>query len=261
MFPDFDPGSQPVHPVPQQRIAEKLNEYMSRKDYPAVERHLLYWLEEARQGNDPRGALMIRNEMIGHYRKTGERQKAHESAGDALRLIQLLGYEQSISAATTYVNIATAYHSFDEYAEALPLFRQARAIYEASPATDPALLGGLYNNMGLTCAALGQYQEAHALYDRAMEVMEQVPHGNLEQSITCLNRANAVEMELGMDRGEPRIFELLDQASALMEKPDTPHDGYYAYVCEHSAPTFEYYGYFLCAETLRREARNIYERA
>ena len=39
MFPDFDPGSQPVHPVPQQRIAEKLNEYMSRKDYPAVERH------------------------------------------------------------------------------------------------------------------------------------------------------------------------------------------------------------------------------
>ena len=46
MFPDFDPGSQPVHPVPQQRIAEKLNEYMSRKDYPAVERHLLYWLED-----------------------------------------------------------------------------------------------------------------------------------------------------------------------------------------------------------------------
>jgi len=81
MFPDFDPGSQPVHPVPQQRIAEKLNEYMSRKDYPAVERHLLYWLEEARQGNDPRGALMIRNEMIGHYRKTGNVKRRMKAPG------------------------------------------------------------------------------------------------------------------------------------------------------------------------------------
>ena len=34
-----------IRPVPQQRIMEKVDAYMSRRDYAGVERHLLYWLE------------------------------------------------------------------------------------------------------------------------------------------------------------------------------------------------------------------------
>ena len=44
-----------VKPVPQQRIMEKVDEYMSRRDYAGVERHLLYWLEEAKLGRDGKG--------------------------------------------------------------------------------------------------------------------------------------------------------------------------------------------------------------
>ena len=62
----------PVKAVPQQRIIEKMNEYMSRRDYAGAERHLLYWLEEAKLGRDKGGELMIRNELVGHYRKTAE---------------------------------------------------------------------------------------------------------------------------------------------------------------------------------------------
>ena len=48
--------SQPhLRPIPQQRVIEKMDWYMSRRDYAGAERHLLYWLEEARQGNDLRG--------------------------------------------------------------------------------------------------------------------------------------------------------------------------------------------------------------
>ena len=64
-----------VMPVPQQRIREKVDEYMSRRDYAGVERHLLYWLEEAKLGHDDKGELMIRIELIGHYRKTGEKKQ------------------------------------------------------------------------------------------------------------------------------------------------------------------------------------------
>ena len=55
-----------VNPVPQQRIIQKLDEYMSRRDYDGAERHLLYWLEEARLGGDQRGELLVRNELVGH---------------------------------------------------------------------------------------------------------------------------------------------------------------------------------------------------
>ena len=69
-------GSAPsVIPVPQQRIVEKMNEYMSHRDYDGAERHLLYWLQEAKLGNDLRGQLLIENELIGHYRKVGDREK------------------------------------------------------------------------------------------------------------------------------------------------------------------------------------------
>lgn len=250
-----------IRPVDQKRIAEKVNEYMSRRDYPGVERTLRYWLLEARAGRDQRGEIMILNELVGHYRKTGEKEKAHESAREALYLIEETGYEGSITAGTTYVNVATACNAFGENEEALRLFEKAREVYERSAGTDAALLGGLYNNMGLVCAALGRFQEAGTLYEKAMEQMEKVPNGALEMAETCLNKANALEAEKGMEQAEGEIFALLDRAEELLDQKELPRNGYYAYVCEHCAPTFAYYGYFLTADRLQKMAEAIYEGA
>lgn len=250
-----------VRPVDQKRIIDKVNECMSRKDYPGVERTLRYWLAEARAGRDRRGELMIRNELVGHYRKTGEKDKAHESAREALRLIDELGYAGSISEGTACVNIATAYSAFGENEEALPLFRRARKAYEESRSTDPALLGGLYNNMGLTLAALGRCGEALALFGQALAQMEKVPGGALERAVTLLNMADAVEARDGPEAGEEEIFSLLDRAEALLREGDFPRDGYCAYVFEHCAPSFAHYGYFLTAEWLKNQAEVLYEGA
>jgi tetratricopeptide (TPR) repeat protein len=123
-----------VKPVPQQRIMEKVDEYMSRRDYAGVERHLLYWLEEAKLGHDQRGELMIRNELVGHYRKTGDREKAFLHAEAALKLLDALGFEGTITAGTTCVNAATAYQAFGEPERAFAIFERARKSYEAIPA-------------------------------------------------------------------------------------------------------------------------------
>ena len=259
-----------IKPVPQRRIADKMNEYMSRRDYAGAERHLLYWLAEAELGRDLQGQLMLRNEMVGHYRKTAQREKAMESAGKALELLAELGMEDSISAGTTYVNIATACNAFGEYERSLELF-----------------------NMALTCTALSKYDEALDLYEKAIAVMAKVQDGELEQAITCLNMADAVEAGAGMEEGESRIYELVERAEELLdnkgrellrrpdgEAPGRADDGrsvleapgalkafpaeerarigYYAFVCEKCAPVFEYYGYFLTANKLRETAEKIY---
>lgn len=247
-----------IRPVPQQRIIEKMDEYMSRRDYAGAERHLLYWLEEAKLGNDLRGQLMLRNELTGHYRKTGDREKALTNGREALTLLERLGFEGTISSGTTCTNVATAMNAFGENEEAMNLFRRARAVYEAAPRTSPELLGGLYNNMALTLTAMGEYPEAYELYEKAMEKMATVPNGVLEQAITCLNIANAVEAEKGMEAGEEQIFGLLDRALDLLNTAGVPHDGYYAFVCEKCAPTFAYYGYFMAAEELTAKAEAIY---
>ena len=268
-----------IRPVPQQRIIEKMNEYMSRRDYSGAQRHLLYWLEEARLGRDLRGELMLRNELVGHYRKTAQKEPAMESAERAVELLALLDMEDTISAGTTYVNIATAYNAFGEYDRSMEMFRKARAAYEGSTNTEPQLLGGLYNNMALTCTALKRYEEALELYEKALLVMAEVLDGELEQAITYLNMANTVEAKQGMESGEVRISELVERAEELLEAKsaellgsgdallvtfsnggavlsDLSREmrsrlGYYAFVCEKCAPTFSYYGYFLAAERLK----------
>ena len=247
-----------IGPVPQQRIMEKVDALMARRDYAGVERTLRYWLAEAKAGADLRGELMIRNELIGHYRKTGEAEKAEESIGEAMRLLQVSGLEDSLTAATTRVNAGTALNAFGDNERALTLFEEARRIMEQSQACAPATLGGLYNNMGLVLTALGRPGEALDLYEKALAQMARAPHGSLEQAVTCLNMANAVEAMDGAEKGETRINRLLEQAEDLLGSEDLPHDGYYAYVCEKCAPTYEYYGCFLTAERLRQTAEAIY---
>ncbi len=250
-----------IRSVPQQRIIRKMDEYMSRRDYAGAERHLLYWLEEAKLGHDLRGQLMLCNELIGHYRKTGEREKAEARIGEALTLLQTLDFGGTISAGTTFVNAATALSAFGRHERALELFEKARNVYEHSAQTAPQLLGGLYNNMALACAALGRYGDAYALYDLAEACMARVPDGALERAITCLNRADAFAAELGAEAGEETVSALLDRAWTLLHAPELRHDGYYAFVCEKCAPSFSYYGRFADAEDLKKEAEAIYERA
>ena len=250
-----------IKPVPQQRIMEKVDEYMSRRDYAAVERHLLYWLEEAKLGHDQKGELMIRNELIGHYRKVQERDKAFAQIDAAQALLDEMDFRGTITEGTTCVNAATACQAFGENARALELFERAKAVYESVPSLKPELLGGLYNNMALAYVAERRFAQAHALYEKALAVMAKAEHGAPEQAITYLNMADAAEAELGLLDASETIDRCLETAQALLDTPTLVRDGYYAFVCEKCAPTFEYYGWFAAADDLNERARAIYERA
>ena len=273
-----------IRSVPQRRIIDKMDEYMSRRDYRGAERHLLYWLEEAKLGGDLQGQLMLRNELVGHYRKTGQKEPAMESAAMALDLLRELDMENTITAGTTYVNIATACGAFGDHERAIRLFEKARAAYESSSQTETQLLGGLYNNMALTCTELGRCEEALALYEKAADLMGRVPDGELEQAITYLNMANTVEVQLGLEAGEQQINALVERAEELLEakgeellgkgeaaltdgtdlramkQEERARLGYYAFVCEKCAPTFAYYGYFMTAESLTERSEELVKR-
>ena len=254
-------GSEPkIKSIPQQRIIQKMDEYMSRRDYDGAERHLKYWLEEARLGGDLRGQLLIRNELVGHYRKVGNSGAAFEQADLALDLLRELDFEHSRSGGTTYVNAATAFSAFGRQDRAMELFEKAREVYESDPDTRPDLLGGLYNNMALCCAALKRFEDAQEYYEKALAVMRRVPGGELEQAITYLNMADAAAARFGMEESEKQICDFLDTAYDLLKNTTAPKDGYYAFVCEKCAPAFSYYGYFLAAQELEQQAAAIYGR-
>jgi len=249
-----------IHSIEIGRVIEKLDEYLGRNDYPGAERHLQYWKAEALQNRDRRGLLSVLNEQIGLYRKTGKEKEGLEAIEAALSLAHELGMEETISMGTTLVNAATAYKAFRQPLKALPLYEEARAIYEASLQEEDSRLGGLYNNMALTKAELGAYDEAEHLFEKALHVMEKVENGEIEQAITYCNLADLYVSRDGLEAAEKKVQECMDKAKELLDTESLPRNGYYAFVCEKCAPAFSYYGYFGVEDELNQRARDIYER-
>ena len=249
------PGEEaPARPVPLDRILERLRAYEDQNDWPAVERHLKYWLAEAESGRDERGQLMLNNELMGYYRKEGNRERAYAHAERATALVEKLGMEETVTAGTTWVNAGTVRVAFGEPEKGIVFFEKARKNYEKNLTEKDSRLGGLYNNMALALTACGRYAEADALFRKALEVMALQPNGELEQAITWLNMADNAEAELGPEASEARINEYLDRAERLLDTPSLPRDGYYVFVCEKCAPVFGRYGWFLTEAELNRRA-------
>lgn len=247
-------------PIPVVRMREKLDTYVNRRDYDGAARHLEYWLAEARAAGDGRGEFVVLNEMMGVYRKKGDRDRALQSADAAVALIEVLDNGNTIGAGTAYVNAGTVCDCFGLPEKALSHFEAAKAVYENSLPPEDERLGGLYNNMALALADLGRYEEAFSFYEKALAVMELQPKGKLEQAITYLNMANAAEAMRGFEAAEEEINDYLRTAEALLSDPALPRDGYYAFVCEKCAPTFGYYGWFLTASELRQTSEELYAR-
>ena len=255
------PGeTEPVQPVPIGRIMDRLREYEDRSDWPAAERHLNYWLEEAVTANDGRGQLTLNNELMGFYRKQGNKDKAVAHALKANELVEKLDMADTTVAGTTWVNSGTVMEAFGDPVGGLDYFEKARANYEKNLPADDARLGGLYNNMALALTSCGRYRECREMFRKALDVMEKQKGGEPEQAITWLNMADALEAELGPEGAAEYTDGYLDRAAELLDAESIPRDGYYAFVCEKCAPVFGHYGYFALEAELKRRAQEIHER-
>ena len=250
-----------VQSVPVGRIMDKLREYEDRNDWPAVERHLKYWLAEAEANRDERGQLMLHNELMGYYRKQGKKDEAFSHAERADYLVKKLEMEDTVTAGTTWVNAGTVREAFGDPVGGLEFFERARANYEKNLPDNDGRLGGLYNNMALSLAVCGRFDEAMGMFRNAIEVMKKQEYGELEQAITWLNMADAAEAALGTEQAEESVEEYLETAEKLLNTESLPRNGYYAFVCEKCAPVFGHYGWFTAEAELKRRAEEINDRA
>ena len=147
--------------IDTQRVLEKLNELFAVNDTAKALQHLHYWLSEAEAAKDDRAILLFYNELMGLYRKLGEKARATEYAQKALAQTEKMNIRQNVGAATTYLNCATVYKAFERAADALSLYEKAREIYERELDGADDRLAGLYNNMALALVDLLQITQGN----------------------------------------------------------------------------------------------------
>ena len=244
--------------IPMDRVFDRLDRLNGADDAEGARKHLLYWLDEARMEKDERAQLTICNELMGQRRMAGDAAEAVRYAEEAQRLVTELGLEDTVTAATVYVNSGTVCTAFGRPGDAMPLYEYAREIYEKTlPAAD-ARVGSLYNNMATCLTRTGSYAEAETMYQKALEIMRQIPHSEPELAVTMLNLADLYREAYGLADACERIDDCAQKAHDLLEEPRAVRDANYAQVCGKCAPVFEFYGWFVYAEELRKRAAEIY---
>ncbi len=247
----------PLGRIPVGRIIEKVDACFAKNDYVEAGKLLVYWRDEALSLCDKDGELSMQSELIGYYRKQNDKQNALISVARALELITELEQDEKASGATIFINCATAYKAFDMPKEALPLYVRAENIYLNVLDKNDARFGGLYNNMALALVDLGDFDWAEKTYFKALAVMKNIYGGQSHSAITYVNLAHMYE-QTGKTQ---KINECLNKAYDLLKSDALKHDGYYAFVLQKCAPSFNYFGRQDVYEQFTKEAKSIYERA
>lgn len=211
--------------------------------------------EKSRREGDWRAELAILSELCGHCRRSGEEEKAMAAIERLMEIIRAHHMGSTVSAATVLLNAATTLKCFGRAAESMPVFRHVSRVY--SDNLDPAdyRFAGLYNNMALSCADVGDYRQAEELFTAAMRVIARCP---VPQNELAVSLCNLAELYYRQNAEDERINECMEKAWEYLNAPGLPRDGYHAFTVSKCAPSFDYFGFFLYAAELKERAAKIY---
>jgi len=252
--PDED---KPAGRIPVARIIEKADGFFNKNDYESAGRLLYYWQNEAVSLGDMHGELSIDSELIGYTRKIKDKENAFKFCERALFLIEKLGLSGTVSSATVILNAATAYKAFGEFDKAIPLYEKTLAIYKEHLPKDDLKFAGLFNNYALALVDAGRYDDAEKMYLDAIKITSAKAEGLLDAAISYINLAHMFD---GSGKEKDKITDCLFKAYGIISDESIPHNGYYAFVIEKCAPSFEYFGYSIIANELKKLSESIYER-
>ena len=160
-----------------------------------------------------------------------------------------------MSGATVMLNAATTMKCFGQTEASIPVFSHVCRVYAQNLDPMDYRFAGLYNNMALSCADAGRYEEAERYYQLAMKIMSKLPAGENEIAVTLCNLAELYDRQ---DHEDMRIGQCMERAWEVLNTPGLPRDGYHAFSISKCVPSFDYFGYFLWAKELKERAEKIY---
>ncbi len=212
-------------------------------------------LAKVRAHSDWRSELTVLSELLGQYRRTGEKDKGLRTVSEALELVRIHGLGRTVSGATVLLNAATTLKAFGHAKESIPVFTHVARVYADN--LDPAdyRFAGLYNNMALSYDETGDIANAERCFHLALAILEKLDRQANDCAVTWCNLA---ELYGRRDPEDERVGECLEKAWDCLNAPGLAQDGYHAFTVSKCAPCFDYYGFFLYAKQLRERAEKIY---
>ncbi len=179
-----------------ERVLEELDGLFVQHKVEEVEPFLLGKIDEASKEGDTASMITLFNEIIGHYRETGEFEKSIAGCKELLMLVEQAGLKGTVAYATTLLNIANACRAAGLLKESMIYYQEVKKIYEKELAPDDFRYASLYNNMSLLFQEMGDYESACDCLERALSIASMYAEARIEVAVTHTNLA-ASQLKLG----------------------------------------------------------------
>lgn len=206
-----------------EQVLRELDSLFARHDMERVEAFLIEKINEASAMEDYGAMITLLNEIIGHYRETGEFEKSISCCKQVLILMDQLGMQGSVEYATTLLNVANACRAAGLLRESMTYYEEVRRIYDVHVAPYDFRYASLFNNMSLLFQEMGDFESACDCLERALGIALQYPEARIEVAVTYTNLA-ASQLRLG--RWEEAI-DNLKKAFSIFEM-DEERDYHYS---------------------------------
>lgn len=251
-------SNEPIEKIPLFRIIETLDSDYAKNDLVSATRHLQYWRREAMMLGDMRSELSLCNEMIGLCRRTNDIEEANAVISRADFLIDKLRIENTASAGTVYLNMATTLKHFGDSEKALLFYEKTERIYQTTLPQNAYEYAALFNNKAAVLEELGRYEEAFILLHKALETLDLLSCHRIDKAISYVNLARLLFV---WKEDTDAVDRYLALAWETVCESGISHDGAYAFVCAKASEVFAYFGRDDEALALSEVAREIYEGA
>ena len=238
------------------KLLEELDSIYASENLEKAEELLESTIQKARKIEDWSAELSILSEMMGFYRRNNKADKGLGSVYDGLDLIKAHGLENSVSGATVMLNAATTLKAFGKAADGIPVFKAAESTFTNKLDPNDYRFAGLYNNMALSFVDIDDIKSAEECYSKALSILGTCKNGECEMAVTYCNMAYMYHKANPEDE---RINAVMEKAEQCLESPNLVKDGYYAFTASKCYSAFDFFGFFLYADKLKRISEKISE--
>ncbi|MCM1261565.1 MAG: DUF4037 domain-containing protein [Butyrivibrio sp.] len=242
-------------------IVKVLNEYdamYGNVSLDKVEDFLFDKIKDAMNEEDTSSLITLLNEMIGLCRDTTQRDKALIYCNELQKLLERLDLQETLSYATSMLNIANAYRAFGLHNDALNVFARVEDCYKRCLESNDSLFASLYNNWGLLYQEIGDYAKAKEVLLLALGIVDKEKGAGMKKASTLANLGAAM-IQLPDKEDKDKAAEYIKEALTLFEE-DGGKDFHYGAAL--SAMGDVYYGekdYINAAAYYQRALLEVYK--
>lgn len=204
-----------------EHIRNTIDQLYRENKHEEAYQYLLDSFEQAMMKKDDLLVLGILSELMGYYRVHAMFDLGNTMAKNAIKILYNMQLENSIIAATTYLNIATLYRAQKQNKASLEYFNKCLSIYTISLNESDERFISLYNNMSLVYVELNELDNALLYANKAIQLLQIENTNKTYIAITYTNISQIYFNQNKVKEGK----DSLEKAITLFKQydSDSPH--------------------------------------